>query len=162
MHVASPRAFFIIMDVVLFQPDIPQNTGNIARTCAATGCDLILIPPLGFRLSSRQLKRAGLDYWANVHLREERDWEEYFEKNSDRLYFFSCHSKKSYTEASYSSDSLLVFGSETKGLPEKVWERWSDRFVTIPMLSTARCLNLSNCVAIGVYEALRQQGISLE
>lgn len=147
------------MKVVLFHPDIPQNTGNILRTCAVTGTDLVLIPPIGFHLTSRWLKRSGLDYHQQVHLQQQEDWESLF-SHSSSFYFFSSHAKQLYTDVSYSSDSLLVFGSETKGIPQEVWERWPDRFLQVPMLPGFRCLNLATTVGIVLYEAWRQQGFA--
>lgn len=147
------------MKVVLFQPQIPQNTGNIVRTCSVTGCGLILVTPLGFSVSDRQLKRAGLDYWEEVSVELIDDLESFLESSSDSFYFFSSHAKKLYTEVPYDKNSLLIFGSETAGLPPVFLKKWPDRFVTLPMLSGKRCLNLATSVGIGVYEGLRQNGI---
>lgn len=140
------------MEVILFQPEIPQNTGNIARTCAVTGTKLTLIRPLGFSVSSRQLKRAGMDYW------------EYLEINildelapTEPCYFFSTKAKRPYTDINFEQEARLVFGSESTGLPLSIHEQWADHFYTIPMLPAARSLNLSNSVAIVLYEALRQR-----
>jgi tRNA (cytidine/uridine-2'-O-)-methyltransferase len=148
------------MKLILFQPQIPQNTGNIARTCSATGTGLVLVHPLGFSTQNRWLKRAGLDYWEGVDVEEIDDLEAYLEKTKNSFYFFSSKGKKRYTDVEYDSETLLIFGSETAGLPEKYWERWPDRFVTIPMIEEARCLNLANSAAIGLYEALRQTHFS--
>ncbi|MCH9636006.1 MAG: tRNA (cytidine(34)-2'-O)-methyltransferase [Chlamydiales bacterium] len=137
------------MRVVLFEPQIPQNTGNIARTCAVTGASLLLIEPLGFSISKRQIRRAGLDYWDDVAIETARELPR-------KALFFSTKGKKIYTEASYSEDSVLVFGSETSGLPEYIHEECTDNIYTIPMRSDQRSLNLSNSVAIVLYEALRQ------
>lgn len=144
------------MRIVLYQPEIPQNTGNIVRTCSATACGLTLVRPLGFSTSDRQLKRAGLDYWEGVDVEEIDDLDEYLNRSSSPFYFFSSKAKKLYTDVSYSEDSLLIFGSETRGLPEKFWNKWQNQFVTIPMAKNARCLNLSNAAAIALYEAKRQ------
>jgi tRNA (cytidine/uridine-2'-O-)-methyltransferase len=139
------------MKIVLFQPQIPQNTGNIARTCAATNTGLLLIRPLGFSISDRRMKRAGLDYWDKVQL-----------QLSDTLdlsapyFFFSSHAKKNYTSATYPPNSLLIFGSETDGLPPHLWQQHPDHFYTIPMVPGQRCLNLATSAAIVLYEALRQ------
>ncbi len=148
------------MKVVLFQPQIPQNTGNIARTCAVTGSDLILVRPLGFSTSSRHLKRAGLDYWKEVSVRELDDLALYLESSPHPFFFFSSKASACYTEAPFSLDSTLIFGSETAGLPEVFWERWPHQFYRIPMQSSSRCLNLSCSVAIVLYEAWRQHGFN--
>ena len=139
------------MKVVLVHPEIPQNTGNIARTCAATNTGLVLVRPLGFSLSDRQMKRAGLDYWKSVSLEvvDELHLEQPF-------FFFSSKAKRVYTEASYPKNSLLIFGSETSGLPAEFWEKYPDHFYRIPMVEGERCLNLSSSAAIVLYEALRQ------
>jgi tRNA (cytidine/uridine-2'-O-)-methyltransferase len=142
------------MKIVLFQPQIPQNTGNIARTCAATNTGLILVGPLGFSTSNRHLKRAGLDYWDGVHV-EEIDTLDFLLEETD-FCFFSSKATKAYTDNQYSTNSLLIFGSETEGLPSWVKERWPDRFFTIPMIEGHRCLNLASSAAIVLYEALRQ------
>jgi len=143
------------MKIVLFQPQIPQNTGNIARTCSATGTGLVLVRPLGFSTQSRHLKRAGLDYWDGVAVEEIDDLLSYLEP-SESFFFFSSKSSNLYTEAPFTPESLLVFGSETGGLPSLFWERWPERFYTIPMKKESRCLNLSNSAAIVLYEAQRQ------
>lgn len=140
------------MKIVLYQPQIPQNTGNIARTCAATGAGLVLVRPLGFSTNSRWLKRAGLDYWDGVNVEEIDDLEAIL---GTSFFFFSSKATKLYTEAPYTPDSLLIFGSETSGLPESLWGKYPDRFYTIPMVEGTRCLNLSNCAAVVIYEALR-------
>ena len=141
------------MKIVLFQPEIPQNTGNIARTCAATNTDLVLVRPLGFSTSNRHLKRAGLDYWNSVHIEEIDDLFSYLEKKT--FFLFSRHVKQLYINAPYTSDSILVFGSETAGLPKEAWELWPESFYTIPMAKGTRCLNLASSAAIVLYEALR-------
>lgn len=140
------------MKIVLYQPQIPQNTGNIVRTCAATGSGLVLVRPLGFSTSSRHLKRAGLDYWDGVNVEEIDDLEAIL---GTSFFFFSSKATKLYTEAPYTPDSLLIFGSETSGLPDIFWEKYSEHFYKIPMVEGARCLNLSNCAAIVTYECLR-------
>ena len=142
------------MKIVLFQPQIPQNTGNIARTCAATNTPLVLVKPLGFSLSSRQMKRAGLDYWDRVQLEVVDGIEEALQ---GPCFFFSSKAKRSYATAVYPKDALLVFGSETEGLPNDLWKKYPDRFYMIPMVEEQRCLNLASSVAIALYEALRQQ-----
>lgn len=146
------------MKIVLFQPQIPQNTGNIARSCAATGSSLLLVRPLGFSTNDRWLKRAGLDYWASVEIEEIDDLGAYLEKTQSSFFFFSSKAKALYTEASYAPDSLLIFGSETSGLDPAFYQRWPEKFHTIPMAPHQRCLNLANSAAIVLYEALRQTG----
>lgn len=144
------------MKVILFQPQIPQNTGNIARTCAVTGSDLLLVRPLGFSTASRHLKRAGLDYWNSIHIEEIDHLMPYLEQSTAPFFFFSSKASSHYTEASYSPDAQLIFGSETSGLDDSFWQRWPNQFYRIPMRNEARCLNLSCSVAIVLYEALRQ------
>ena len=147
------------MHVVLYAPEIPQNTGNIARTCAATRTGLILIEPLGFQLSDKYMKRAGLDYFSMVEIRVMKSFEALMEAFPDaRYHFASTKAPRAYTEAHYAPDDFLVFGCEPKGLPESLLSRVYDRCVRIPMRPDARSLNLANSVAIVVYEALRQQG----
>ena len=154
------------MKVVLYMPEIPQNTGNIARTCAATGTDLYLIEPLGFRLEDKYLKRAGLDYFGLVNITVLSSFDQFMEMFPDAQYHFATtKAPRSYTEVSYGPDDVLVFGCETKGLPESLLSRVYDRCIRIPMRQEARSLNLSNSVAIILYEALRQQdfrGLSAE
>ncbi|HEY4254910.1 MAG TPA: tRNA (cytidine(34)-2'-O)-methyltransferase [Chlamydiales bacterium] len=141
------------MKIILFQPEIPQNTGNVARTCAATRTDLVLVRPLGFSLSDRQMKRAGLDYWKSVSLEVVDDVSSLLQES---FFFFSSKAKRPYTAASYTKNSVLVFGSETKGLSSEFWEKYPEHFYTIPMAEGERCLNLSSSAAIVLYEALRQ------
>ena len=142
------------MKIVLYNPEIPQNTGNIARTCAATGTDLYLIQPLGFRL----LKRAGLDYFSLVNIRVMPSFDRFMEEFPDANYHFATtKAPRSYAEVRYGPEDVLVFGRETKGLPESLLSRVYDRCIRIPMRAEARSLNLSNSVAIVLYEALRQQ-----
>ncbi|HSX26555.1 MAG TPA: tRNA (cytidine(34)-2'-O)-methyltransferase [Chlamydiales bacterium] len=148
------------MKIVLFQPQIPQNTGNIVRTCSVTGSGLILVRPLGFSTQNRWLKRAGLDYWEGVEVEEIDNLADSLEKTESSFFFFSSKSKKFYTEAPYDPDSLLIFGSETAGLPSSLWKRWGERFYTIPMLQGTRCLNLASSAAIVLYEGLRQIGFT--
>ena len=148
------------MKIVLFQPDIPQNTGNIVRTCSVTKSSLILVRPLGFSLASRHLKRAGLDYWNEVSIETIDNLETFLENEKRPFYFFSSKSKTPYTHINYTQDDLLIFGSETMGLPEIFFTRWPNKFYTIPMASNARCLNLSNSASIILFEALRQQNFS--
>ena len=147
-----------MLNVVLVAPEIPQNTGNIARTCAATGSKLHLIKPLGFDVSDAAVKRAGLDYWHLVDVQVYESLEDFFAKNQvvqKRL--FSTKAPRAYVEADYAEDCFLFFGRETKGLPEDFLEANFDDCVRIPMREEARSLNLSNSVAVAVFEALRQQ-----
>lgn len=144
------------MKIILYQPQIPQNTGNIVRTCSATATDLILVHPLGFSTQSRHLKRAGLDYWEGVTVDEIDNLETYLEKTDAPFFFFSSKSAKHYTEAPYAPNSLLIFGSETTGLSPIFREKWPEHFYTIPMVEETRCLNLASSAAIVLYEALRQ------
>lgn len=147
------------MNVVLVNPEIPQNTGNIARTCAATGATLHLIKPLGFELSDRYLKRAGLDYWRLAHVCVHDDWRAFRAAHpSARLLMLTTKARVCYADVAYRPDDCLVFGRETRGLPEDLLRACPDACVRIPMLSEARSLNLANSVAVVLYEALRQQG----
>jgi len=148
------------MKIILYQPLIPQNTGNIARTCCVTKTGLILVRPYGFSLSSRFLKRAGLDYWDDIKVEEIEDLEKFLQTSSYPFYFFSSKAKKLYTDIKYEQECFFIFGNETSGLPPYYFEKWPDKFVTIPMKKKERCLNLSNTVAIAIYEALRQQAIN--
>jgi tRNA (cytidine/uridine-2'-O-)-methyltransferase len=142
------------MKVILYQPQIPQNTGNIARTCACAAADLILVRPLGFSTQSRHLKRAGLDYWGGVKTEEIDDLSCYIQNQP--VFFFSSKAINIYTDAHYPKNGLLIFGSETEGLPPHFWQQWPDRFYKIPMAPQARCLNLACSVSIVLFEALRQ------
>lgn len=145
------------MKIILYQPQIPPNTGNIVRTCAVTGSSLVLVRPLGFSVNDRWLKRAGLDYWEGVNVELIDDLEAYLEQQSSQFYFFSSKALTSYHEVHYESDSILIFGSETTGLPDKFLKKWPERFVRVPMVQGVRCLNLATTVGICVYEACRQQ-----
>ncbi len=148
------------MKIVLFQPQIPQNTGNIVRTCSATGCELALVRPLGFSTSHRKLKRAGLDYWEGVTISFLDDLMSHLLETKREFHFFSSHASQIYTLASYRQNDLLIFGSETAGLPAIYREKWPDRFYTLPMKPSVRCLNLANAVSIVVYEAWRQRAFN--
>lgn len=148
------------MIVILYQPQIPQNAGNIVRTCAVTGSSLIMVKPLGFSTHDRWLKRAGLDYWEGVDVSFIDDLESYLNTTTSPFYFFSSKAKQLYTSVPYPEDSLLIFGSETTGLPPQFHEKWPDRFVTLPMKKGARCLNLATSAGIALYEAWRQQGFT--
>ena len=146
-----------MLNIVLVEPEIPQNCGNIARTCAATGCTLHLIHPLGFDVSEKAVKRAGLDYWHLVDVREYDNLEDFFRRNRvEQMWCLSTKAPRSYTQANFKDGCYLFFGKETKGLPEDFLEDNRDACVRIPMRSQARSLNLSNAVAITVFEALRQ------
>ncbi|HOB36967.1 MAG TPA: tRNA (uridine(34)/cytosine(34)/5-carboxymethylaminomethyluridine(34)-2'-O)-methyltransferase TrmL [Candidatus Avimonas sp.] len=150
------------LNIVLVEPEIPQNTGNIARTCAATGSSLHIVRPMGFRIDDRKLKRAGLDYWHLLDITYYDSLSDFFEKNRGHrpFFFFTTKAKKTYTEVSYPDGCYLFFGKETAGLPEELLVKNIESCVRIPMLDndSARSLNLSNAVAIGVYEVLRQWG----
>lgn len=145
------------MNIVLVEPEIPANTGNVARLCAVTGTTLHLVRPLGFSVDDKHLKRAGLDYWDMLDIYYYDSIYEVLAKypNSPK-FFLTSKATKSYTNVEYSEDSLLIFGKETKGLPEEIREKFPDDCVRIPMIPGARCLNLSNSVAVVTYEALRQ------
>ena len=147
-------------NIVLVEPEIPQNAGNIARTAAVTGCVLHLVRPLGFEVSDKYLKRAGLDYWKYVDIRYYDGIDEVLAKyyNGGNFWFFSTKAKKIHSDAVYKDGDFLVFGKETKGLPEDLLRAHYDECVRLPMRGETRSLNLSNSVCVGVYEALRQTG----
>ena len=148
-----------MLNVVLVEPEIPQNCGNIARTCAATGARLHLIRPLGFDISEKAVRRAGLDYWHLVEVTDYEDLEDFFRRNDVRqMWCLSTKAPRCYTEAEFEDGCYLFFGKETRGLPESFLEEHREKCVRIPMRAEARSLNLSNSVAITVFEALRQQG----
>ena len=148
-----------MMHIVLVEPEIPQNTGNIARTCAATGAMLHLIKPLGFEISDRYLKRAGLDYWYLMTYEVHESWQAFLGKYPGAtLHFATTKAPRDYCQVAYGADDFLVFGRETRGLPETLLKANYERCVRIPMRADARSLNLSNSVAVLLYEALRQQG----
>ena len=146
------------LNIVLVEPQIPQNTGNISRTCAVTGAVLHLVKPYGFEISDKKLKRAGLDYWDKLEIYEYENMDEFFEKNSGEFYYFTTKGRKVHSDAHYpvGKDVYIVFGREDKGLPEKLLYDNLDSCVRIPMRNDLRSLNLSNSVAIAVYEVLRQ------
>ncbi len=147
------------INIVLVEPEIPQNTGNIARTCAATGASLHLVRPLGFEIDDKKLKRAGLDYWDKLDITYYDGLTDFFEKHPDAdFYCFSTKAKHVYTDITYGDNVYLIFGKETKGLPEEFLVETPDRCVRIPMRDTLRSLNLSNSAAIAVYEVIRQKG----
>lgn len=156
---ASKKEAAIMTDlnIVLVEPEIPQNTGNIARTCAATGASLHLVKPMGFTVDDRKLKRAGLDYWDKLNITYYENLAEFLAQNEGaEMYFFSTKAPRRHTDVSYPERVFLVFGKETAGLPESLLEANRDRCVRIPMRENLRSLNLSNAAAIGVYEVLRQ------
>ncbi len=145
------------LHIVLVEPEIPQNTGNISRTCAATGAVLHLVKPLGFSVEDRYLKRAGLDYWDFLDIRYHDSLPAFFEVHAQEdFYFCTTKAKYSYHEVHYNPDSFLFFGKETAGLPEELLSAHYDRSIRIPMMEKARSLNLSNAVAVVLFEALRQ------
>jgi tRNA (cytidine/uridine-2'-O-)-methyltransferase len=153
------------MHVVLVEPEIPPNTGNVARLCAATGTTLHLIEPLGFELDDRQLQRAGMDYWQLVHWRRWKSWQEFRGSlpAAARLWFVESGGPRRYADAAFAADDYLIFGRETLGLPKELLEENRPRWLRIPMFHLgARSLNLSNCVALVLFEALRQQGFAGE
>lgn len=144
------------LNIVMVEPEIPQNTGNVARTCAATGARLHLVEPMGFKVDDKKLKRAGLDYWHLLDITYYKDLDDFFARNDGPFYYFSTKARRKYSDVVYPDNAYLVFGKETRGLPEELLNTNPDACVRIPMISEARSLNLSNSVAIGVYEALRQ------
>ncbi len=149
------------MHIVLLEPEIPPNTGNVARLCASTRSQLHLIDPLGFKLDDAQLKRAGMDYWQHVQWHRWTGWTEFINQvpKTSRLWLIESQGPKLYTDARFSPEDYLVFGRETCGLPKKLLEDNADSWLRIPMFNPqARSLNLSNCVALVLFEALRQQG----
>lgn len=148
-----------MINVVLYSPEIPQNTGNISRTCAVTGARLHIIKPIGFEISDRTLKRAGLDYWDKLDVTYYDSYEDFLTKNEGaEAYYFTAHATASYADVHYPEDVYLVFGRESVGLPQELVEANADRALRIPMRGEVRCLNLSNAVAVAVYEVLRQGG----
>ena len=159
------------LNIVLYEPEIPANTGNIGRTCVATGTRLHLIEPLGFRLNEKQIKRAGMDYWKDLDVTTYVNYQEFLEKNPGaKIYMATTKGQNVYTEVSYEEDCYIMFGKESAGIPESILQKYpetseilahnKDRCVRIPMLSEIRSLNLSNSVAVVLYEALRQNDFS--
>ncbi len=150
-----------MFNIVLVEPEIPQNTGNISRTCACTGAALHIVKPMGFEITDAKLKRAGLDYWDKLDLTYYENLDDFFVKNAGgRFFYLSKKAKKIYTDISFRAGDYLVFGKETKGLPEPLVRGNPDSALRIPMASGLRSLNLSNTVALVLYEALRQNGFS--
>ena len=148
------------LNIVLVEPEIPQNTGNIARTCAVTGAALHLVGPMGFAPTDKRLRHAGLDYWQYLTLFQYDSLSDFFEKNSGNFFFFSTKAQKRHSDVKYPDGCYLFFGRESAGLSERLLFENRSRCVRIPMMSGARSLNLSNTVAVCVYEALRQTGFS--
>lgn len=149
-----------MFNIVLVEPEIPQNTGNIARTCAATGCTLHLVRPLGFEVSDRHLKRAGLDYWKDVEIKYYDSFEELKKTTNSRFFYFTTKGLNRYCDVKFEEGDYLVFGKETKGLPEELLKANRDFCLRIPMIGETRSLNLSNSVAVAVYEGLRQNNFA--
>ena len=146
------------INIVLLEPEIPQNTGNIARTCAATGSALHLIEPMGFTVTDAKLKRAGLDYWNKLDITYYKNIDDFYEKTAGGSYFyFSTKAPRCYTDIEYPDECYLIFGKESRGIPEEILKKNLDKCVRIPMLENLRSLNLSNSAAIAVYEVLRQR-----
>lgn len=146
-----------MINIVLVEPEIPQNTGNIARTCACTGSKLHIVKPMGFEINDKHLKRAGLDYWDDLGIEYYENLDDFLEKHrEDKMYFLTTKAKKSYSQIDFEDNCYLIFGKETKGLPESLILENMDNCLRIPMKDKLRSLNLSNSVAIVIYEALRQ------
>lgn len=149
------------MNIVLFEPEIPANTGNIGRTCVATGTKLHLIEPLGFRLSGKEIKRAGLDYWKDLDVTIYDNYEDFLTKNPGaKIYMATTKAVNVYTEVSYEPDSFIMFGKESAGIPEEILLQNKDNAIRIPMIGEIRSLNLANSVAVVLYEALRQDNFA--
>ncbi len=145
------------INIVLYSPEIPGNTGNISRTCSVTGAALHIIKPIGFEISDRTLKRAGLDYWDELEVYYYESYDEFFAMHRDKnIFYFSSHANIGYTEVEYPNDVYLMFGKESVGLPEQLVAANMDKALRIPMREGSRCLNLSNAVAVAVYEILRR------
>lgn len=145
------------MNIVLLEPEIPQNTGNIGRTCVATGTTLHLIKPLGFDIDEKAVKRCGLDYWQDLDLKVYENFQDFIQKNPNaRIYMATTKARKTYADVNYEKDCFIMFGKESAGIPEEILLKYKDDCVRIPMLEEYRSLNLSNSVAIILYEALRQ------
>lgn len=144
------------INIVMVEPEIPQNTGNVARTCAATGARLHLVGPMGFKIDDKKLKRAGLDYWDLLDITYYDSLDEFFQKNQGEFYYFTTKARHKYSDINYPDNCYLLFGKETKGLPEELLLKNPETCVRMPMIESARSLNLSNTVAIATYEVLRQ------
>lgn len=149
------------MNIILHQPEIPQNTGNIGRTCVATGTSLHLIEPLGFRLDEKSLQRAGMDYWQHLDVHRYTNFQEFLEKNPGaKIWMATTKAKHTYSDVEFGENDFIMFGKESAGIPEEILVDYEDTCIRIPMLPEIRSLNLSNSVAIVLYEALRQQGFA--
>lgn len=150
-----------MLNIVLLEPEIPANTGNIGRTCVATNARLHLIEPLGFRLNEKNLKRAGMDYWSNLNVTTYINYEEFLERNPGaKIYMATTKASKVYTEVRYEPDCYIMFGKESAGIPEEILVKHKDDCIRIPMVGDIRSLNLGNSVAVVLYEALRQNGFA--
>lgn len=150
-----------MLNIVLHEPEMPANTGNIGRTCVAAGARLHLIEPLGFQINEKQLKRAGLDYWDKLDVTVYDDFNDFLEKNPGaKIYMATTKSKQKYTDVSYEEDAYIMFGKESAGIPEEILLDYEETSIRIPMLGDIRSLNLGNSVAVVLYEALRQTGFS--
>lgn len=150
-----------MLNIVLHEPEIPTNTGNIGRTCVAAGARLHLIEPLGFRLDEKSLKRAGMDYWKDLDVKTYIDYEDFLEKNPGaKIYMATTKAEKTYTEVTYEPDCYIMFGKESAGIPEEILVKHKEESIRIPMVGDIRSLNLGNSVAIVLYEALRQNGFA--
>lgn len=149
------------LNIVLYEPEIPANTGNIGRTCVATGTRLHLIEPLGFRLNEKQIKRAGMDYWKDLDVTTYVNYQEFLEKNPGaKIYMATTKGQNVYTEVSYEEDCYIMFGKESAGIPEEILLEHPNEAIRIPMMGETRSLNLANSVSIVLYEALRQNGFA--
>ncbi|MBR5578119.1 MAG: tRNA (cytidine(34)-2'-O)-methyltransferase [Lachnospiraceae bacterium] len=147
------------MNIILHQPEIPANTGNIGRTCVATGTSLHLIEPLGFRLNEKEVKRAGMDYWEHLEVKRYINFQDFLEKNPGaKIWMATTKAKYNYTEVEFGPDDFIMFGKESAGIPEEILVDYEETCIRIPMLDKIRSLNLSNSAAIILYEALRQNG----
>lgn len=150
-----------MLNIVLFEPEIPANTGNIGRTCVATGTRLHLIEPLGFRLTEKNLKRAGMDYWSDLDVTTYIDFEDFLEQNPNaKIYMATTKAHQTYTDVKYEEDCYIMFGKESAGIPEELLVDYEDTCIRIPMIGDIRSLNLGNSVAIVLYEALRQHNFA--
>ncbi len=147
------------MNIVLYEPEIAQNAGTIGRTCVVTGTSLHMIEPFGFRLNEKGLKRAGMDYWSEIDLTTYDEWADFVAAHgTEHLYLASTKTDRCYSDVCFKQDDFIMFGPESRGIPEEILEAHPENCIRIPMLSDARCLNLSNSVSVILYEALRQQG----
>ncbi len=158
-HREERQENILTLNLVLVEPQIPQNTGNIARTCAATGARLHIVKPMGFKIDDKKLKRAGLDYWHLLDITYYDNWDDFARKNAGgRFYFFTTKGKHIFSDAAFEDQSYLIFGREDAGLPEELLHEHPQDCLRLPMIGEARSLNLSNTVAVAAYEVLRQWG----